>query len=319
MCELSLSIARNFAQRSPGSRGFFWRIARHGSCEPGPIMFQVFRLRSMVFAWLVVLVGVAALACGHRQVRLEGVLAGDAPLAITNRTSDPIVRLNITNRENYHAMELDLDRMSSPILPGQTARFSLQPGTYSILASTGAHRLLDISSFSLAGATQIVVHDGERPPTDVTPLQGFTVKNFERFDRAEARAIAIEKNQARARRDRALADCQRWVTIPPASPGRTKSSGRWHCVFGGGTYTGSDYVDLVQLADGKLTATVSGVDRNATWEGSVVADEVHFRWTGVDASGATLRIDPSGKAMIGDGHTFTDGGECLSWKLTCTR
>ena len=279
-------------------------------------MTLVSRFRGLL--WLVI-VGLMVLACGPRGGRLEGALAGDAPLAVTNRTSDPIDLLEVTSKANFQVMFLDLKKMHSPILPGQTARFSLKPGSYSIRAESNYRELLDLPSTSVTGPTQLVLLDSEPPPADLTRLEGFEVRTFARRDRLEDKARAEQENAARAHRERALAECKRWVALPAASPGRTKATGRWHCVFGGGTYTGSDYVDLVQLADGHLTATVNGVDRNSTWDGSLVGDEVHFRWTGVDASGATLRLDPSGKAMIGEGHTFTDGGECLSWKLTCTR
>jgi len=103
-------------------------------------------------------------------------------------------------------------------------------------------------------------------------------------------------------------------------PGRTKLQGRFECVFGG-AFNGTSNAQIVQLADGKLTATVTEVGNgnvaNITWEGVVVGDEMRFAYANLPSGGA-MKLDPGGRALIGQGTSLLDTG-CVSWTLTCTR
>lgn len=282
----------------------------------------------MIRRFLVLIVAVVVLACGGHQKRLEMDLAGDVPFAITNKTSVPISSLDFdaTINRHFHAAVMILDAQygrPGPIQPGQTARFSFAPGQYNVTARAkddlrGSTTLARLGGFSLNGPTQLVIHETPAPPTDVATLPGFTVEMQERVDLKDKRIAAANAANAQARRDQARGECQRHLSSAPPSPGKIKATGKWRCVLGG-VYSGTDYVDLVQLADGQITATVSGADRNNTWTGAVVGETVNFKFAGTTSSGGALKLDASGKAMLGQGFTFTDGGECLQWTLTCTK
>jgi hypothetical protein len=270
--------------------------------------------------WLLLASSLAlAAACGPpRPARIEGALAGDVGFAITNLTSVPIIVVDMG--QGYDILNLDLDRKGDPIQPGQTARLALRPGEYRVTLlgrAAGRQLLFQEEHLRLNRPTQIVVHDGERPPA-YAALDGFSVVTRERFDTVYERQRAADQAARAARARQARAECERRSAPLPPAPGKVKATGKWRCVLGG-AYTGTDYVDLVQLVDGHITATLTGSDRNATWTGSVVGDEVRFQFAGNAADGGTLKLDPSGRAMVGNGVTFTDRGECTQWTMTCTR
>ncbi|MDP3498856.1 MAG: hypothetical protein Q8S33_00935 [Myxococcales bacterium] len=269
------------------------------------------------------------ISCAHASKHLEMGLAGDIPLAVTNLTSAPIIGITVRTTEPgpYDGAVMIFDGAYGrpvPIAPGQTAWYSFKAGRYGISMQGSVSKdrfpvaLFRDDSFTLGKATHLIIHEDPKPPTDAAPISGFAVELRERTDRVEQRQAQAQSTAKQARQSAVLASCQDRIgpDVAPA-PGKTKATGKWRCVLGGGG-VGTDNVDLVQLADGHIAATVSGSDRNTTWSGVVSGNKVHFRFEGVAAAGGTLKLDPSGRAMIGEGHTF-DGSVCRDWTLTCTR
>lgn len=279
--------------------------------------------------WCFALVA-SLLACGGvgAQRRLEMDLAGDIPFAITNVSSVPLNDLSFSTKIDgrYRVAVMILDHAygrPGPIDPGQTAKFAFVPAEYEVqlrahVGGYGNTTVCSPAKLQLTGPTQIVLYDGPTPPANVATLPGFTVVTCERQDLKDKRIAAANAAAAQNRRDAARNECVRRLGSTNPSPGRIKATGKWKCILGG-AYKGTDYVDLVQLADGRITATVSGSDRNSTWSGAVVGEDVNFRFSDTTASGGALKLDPSGRAMLGNGYTFTEGGECLTWTMTCTK
>lgn len=177
-------------------------------------------------------------------------------------------------------------------------------------------------ALDLQGPTELVVYDDPQPPTDVAPRPG--VKQILELSGGEAAARAANAAQASASaaREAQLAIGKKNIPPPnekPAPTNKAKPDGKWTCVIGGEA-SGTNYVTLVQLADGKISAThgPGSADRNNSWQGAIVGDEVRFRYAGLEGGGR-LKLDPSGKAMSGPGWTYFPEGRCVSWNLTCTR
>jgi len=222
----------------------------------------------------------------------------------------------------------DYKKYGTPIPPGARHEVRLAPGTYALRVEgqtpqSTSRRYNDETLLSnyvveLQGPTEIVVYIKDKPSEEPTP--GF--KRFVEVSWSETvrQKSAAEKASAAQAREANYKACV--AQIPPKNekpaPGRTRADGKWTCIIGGEA-TGTNFVNLAQLADGKITATVTGTDRNISWEGAVVGDEVRFRYAGFDAIGGKLKLDPGGRAMSGNGFTFTDDGRCMRWTLTCTK
>ncbi|HEY4175265.1 MAG TPA: hypothetical protein VGM90_00465 [Kofleriaceae bacterium] len=137
-----------------------------------------------------------------------------------------------------------------------------------------------------------------------------------------AKAQAKAQQQANAAAEEAAKVCQKTLDAAHGkpSPGKLKAQGKFKCVFGG-AFDGTMNVQLVQLAGGKITATLTefggGGVANNTWDGVVVGDEVRFAWNGLP-SGGSGKLDPGGHAIIGTGVTLQNGA-CVNWRITCTR
>lgn len=170
--------------------------------------------------------------------------------------------------------------------------------------------------YHLEGPTQVDVVEDDMNAPAVAP--GYTQDLRLTKDKMEANAA----QQAQVASAQAAQVCQKSLDAAhgKAAPGKIKAQGKFKCVFGGG-FDGSMNVQMVQLADGKITATLAefggGTIANNTWTGIVVGDEIRFAWQGLP-SGGSAKIDPGGRAIIGTGVTL-ENGQCVNWTLTCTR
>lgn len=213
------------------------------------------------------------------------------------------------------------------ITANSQGKWSLKAGKYKVTAAgPGAQKYSSVKvlyeyPLDLSGPTELVVYDDPAPPTDVAPPAGIKQVMEYSYQEAINKKTAERQANAQAARDAQLATCKK--NIPPPNerpaPGKTKPDGRWTCVIGGEA-NGTNYVTVVQLADGKITGTMGpgSADRNNSWQGAMVGDEVRFRYAGLEGGGR-LKLDPGGKAMSGPGWTYLPEGRCLSWNLTCTR
>ena len=253
------------------------------------------------------------------------------PVTIVNRTPLPIIRLSISGFSPsvepppHDEYRVDIapngGRISLRIKPAALANNELMLSAHA-LRETGAESwdtqvvLLNDKNFVLRGPTEINIVESdaiaEPAPPGYERVVRFTYKKQQERDAASIQAQA----QAEAQR------CQDNVDAAHGKPrtGKTKLQGRFKCVFGG-AFNGTSNAQVVQLADGKLTATVTEIGNgnvaNITWEGIVVGDEMRFAYAGLPSAG-TLKIDPGGRALIGQGTSLLDTG-CVSWTLTCTR
>lgn len=276
---------------------------------------------------------------GAKQLEAGGAQAGSIPLTIVNKTSSPINHFNLATDNGERISTTDFATMifssstSPDIKPGESREFKIKAGKkqvelsdYPTNMSHPKTRILDNYVIDVQGPTQIVVYDTEPPPEVTAPagvkqvvLLGVDAKKAEQRaadDAAYNKMKADNKQRAAAN----LQQCQKLV--PPKGerpvPGRTKADGKWTCILSGGA-SGTDYVNVVQLADGSISGTVTGFDRNATWEGAVLGDEVHFRFPQIDAGGGKLKLDPGGRAMKGPMWVYSSDGVCVNIALTCTR
>ncbi|MBX3231762.1 MAG: hypothetical protein KIT84_42725 [Labilithrix sp.] len=230
------------------------------------------------------------------------------PLVVVNDTSHTISSITVSSDGG----QIDIVSHGARVPPGERVSASLKPNTYAVTISAVRAGILHTERIPLRGATELVVQ--ERAAAAAPAAAGFT--QLVRVSDVVARE-AKEADRA-SKRAEAEADCAKSIpqSVAP-SPGKTKITGKWTCNYGGAR-EGTDWVNLVQLADGKITATIAvGVDRGATWEGAVVHDELRFRFSRV-TSGGVLKIDPGGRALTGEGQSFADG-QCHRWTLTCTR
>jgi len=262
---------------------------------------------------------------------------GNVPVTVVNQTKYPITSLVVMNDRGEAGFDTTASELESmigdyagakypPIPPGGEETFGMKPGK-KLFAATREHRksgdpptytMLRDYKVDVSGPVRIVIYDGDAPKADPAPA-GATQHIVLSRDEELARQQSKNEAQAQAAADANFKVCQ--SKLPPKqerpAPGKVHVDGKWTCILGGDAH-GTNYVSLAQLADGKISATITGADRNNTWEGAVVRDELHFRLAGQDVGGK-LKIDPGGRAMSGAGNSFTDRGECLSWTLTCTK
>lgn len=213
------------------------------------------------------------------------------------------------------------------ILANNQGKWSLKPGKYKITATgPGAAKYSSVTALSayeldLQAPTELVVYDDPQPPTDVAPPGGIKQVMELSYQEMVNRKTAERQANVQASRDAALAQCKKNIPAlnEKPAPGKIKPDGKWTCIIGG-EGSGTNYVTLVQLADGKITATMGpgSADRNTSWQGVMVGDEVRFRYTGIEGGGR-LKLDPGRKAMSGPGWTYMNEGRCMSWTLTCMR
>lgn len=294
-------------------------------------------------AWLVAvsLTALSATACfgGMEKPQAEIPFPGDVPLVLINQTDATIRDFMITEgREVYGNRRAHIvssgkvtsnyKKYGTPIPPGARHEVRLAPGTYALLVegqppksvtrNYNDETLLSNYVVELQGPTEIVVYKTDKPSEQPTP--GFKRLVEVTFSTKVREKMAAEKAAAQQERGANYRACT--AELPPKNekpaPGRTRADGKWTCIVGGDV-TGTNFVNLAQLADGKITATVTGMDRNISWEGAVVGDEVHFRYAGMENVGGKVKLDPGGRAMTGNGYTFTDDGRCLRRTLTCTK
>lgn len=277
-----------------------------------------------------ILAFVLLIGCAHRGRTArhpdDSLFNGPVELTFENRTKLQIEMLLIhdaTSSEpdsrNTRAL---IARSTDGIMlaSGATAKFKLAAGTYRVSAEgaptnsgysplSSLVRLLVDYKLDLTAPTQLVLYDAT-PPTDVVkPLGAQQVMVLSWTESAKQQAASD------------YAACQKAVPHPNESPvpSKTKVSGSWTCVMGGGV-KGTNFVRLVQLANGTITATLSGADGSTSWEGVVRGDELRYRFAGLDTAGGVLKIDPGGRAMTGSGNTWLPNeARCLSYSMTCTR
>lgn len=262
---------------------------------------------------------------------------GDIEFTLWNHTKFDIDSLEIqapadTTKGRYASPETDTlissNNASTPKMPPNAQqKWSLKPGKYTITAKGPGAAKYSIMQplyryeLDLQAPTELVVYDDPAPPKDVAPPAG--VKQILEFSwQEDSNRKQAEHNAAvSAQRDQEYAFCKK--NIPPPNetpaPGKTKPDGKWTCVMSGGAQ-GTNYITIVQLAGGKITGTLGpgSADRNNSWEGAMVNDEVHFRWTGLEGGGK-LKLDPGGRAMSGPAWTWFQEGRCNTYKMTCTR
>jgi hypothetical protein len=236
-------------------------------------------------------------------------------IVVVNRTSKVVNSVWIANGEYSDIPQV--------LPPGQRASFRIDPnsekgptGKWNVTISDKPSAVQGFAShhFDLPGPTELVFYDGARPNDPPTP--GFT----QHIVPTHLQVLADGKSAANSHLAESKATCAKRVPRQGEKPrpGRTRATGHWKCVLGG-SFSGTDFVDLVQLADGRITATLSGVDRDSTWEGVVVGKEVHFRFANRSLSGGVLVLDGGGRAMCGTAWSMTNSNDCAEWTLTCTR
>jgi hypothetical protein len=248
-------------------------------------------------------------------------------IVIVNRTAETIESLTF---HGYNAPEgTKPDEVKQSIPPGGRASFRLKTETLrnnelavTVLGApvgrlTYGKIIAGIKPMvSFTGPTELVISDTKEVADPPTPGYTRVVKlSVDGQKKADDRYTSDRRAEAEQQ-------CQRNIDGANGTPrpGKTKAQGRFKCVFGG-SFDGNANVTLVQLANGKITATVSeaGGSRIAstTWTGIVDGDMLRFAYAGLPSGGA-LKIDPGGRAMIGHGTTL-DGNVCVNWTMTCTR
>ncbi|MBX3233868.1 MAG: hypothetical protein KIT84_31455 [Labilithrix sp.] len=272
----------------------------------------------------------------HDYNAVEGSMQGKAPLVISNYTPHHIqyVDLELADvppggrtesgtiylGENYHSKR-------PVIAPSSTQDFKVKPGVW--LVTLRSHKFVEVllkKKLHLTEAgTRVLVYEGDKPPPEAPPAPaGYTAvettATYYAQSKAHARVAAIEHDQQAARTAAGHKECA--AKVPAAdkpAPGKVRVDGRWTCVIGG-TWTGTDHMNIVQLADGKITATITGgPDASRTWSGAVVGSELQFRYADDSYSGGRLKLDPGGRAMTGDAVAMNKGGDCKPFTLTCTK
>jgi hypothetical protein len=248
-----------------------------------------------------------ALTSAERHAQAKSAMAGDVPLVVINRTRGKLTAVSVFAGNDVLESFLPLDPADHrPLESGESRQLALlKAGAYRLSTSTENNFHGD-TELTLEGPTEVVVFDEKAPPTD-SPTAGFT-------------RVAVESRPSEhhaAPRHIPLA-CE--IGIPKMSekpkPGPTRVDGHWRCVLGGAV-VGTDRVELVQLASGAISATVSGLHANTSWTGIVAGDSVGFRVAN-QTSGGRLKIDPGGHSLRGNGQVL-DGEKCLSYTMTCTR
>ncbi len=250
----------------------------------------------------------------------EGGLKGDVPLVIVNRTTAPFKSVRLVDAQSSKsAYPLDPLRHEPSIPPGGNIALKVRPGALKLDvvgdggAKTSGPTLLKAYLVNVTGPTSVVVYEGEKPSGGASPgYAEILVPSYEIEQQAKRAADAAA---VKSRQDECVARVPSKAETP--APGPIRASGKWQCVLGG-AYTGTDYVTLAQLADGRISATLAGADRNQAWEGVVIKDEVHFRFSNTSSDGGILKLDPSGHSMRGDAYTYRNG-KCNHWTLTCTK
>lgn len=298
-------------------------------------------IRAVVTSCLM-LVFALLIGCPPAQPAFDprGAQKGDIPLTIVNKTHAVINNVNVATDTGKKYSTVDFvslifegDPKYPVIKPGEEREFRLKAGKKQLTVkdhpgdmSNPRTKILEDYPIDLEGPTQVVVYDDDPPPV-VTAPGGVTQVVVQGIDAQKAKqraaddaAYAKTKQDIRQRSAAELQKCQ--SLVPPKgerpAPGRAKVDGKWTCILSGGA-SGTDYVALVQLAGGNISGTVTGFDRNATWEGSIVGDEVHFRFPQVDAGGGKLKVDPGGRAMKGPMWIYANDGFCVNITMTCTR
>jgi hypothetical protein len=236
-------------------------------------------------------------------------------LAITNFTGSNIASIEVDTLDDGKTKD---QHIKTPTLsPGQTTR--LRVGYYKLLvvklfATEGeVGEPIETLNIRIAAATQYVVYDAVDVPK-VTALPGFRLEPY--GTKAHLDAVAHdEENKAAQSRAAAERECSPIIEPPKLKPGGVKVDGHWTCVLGGAG-RGTDYVSIVSLAGGKISATLNGADRDGTWSGFVSGDTLYFK-LGNLRSGGHLKLDPGGKAMLGEGASLE--GYCRTWTMTCTK
>lgn len=276
---------------------------------------------------------------GAKALEAGGEQAGTISLTIVNKTQATINHFNLMtdpggdSRTTEFATMIFSNPNSPDIKPGESREFHVKAGAkkvelsdYPSNMSHAKTRILYDYKIDIQGPTQIVVYDTDPPPEVTAPagakqvvLMGIDAQKAKDDAAREAKYQQTEQ-KLQKHADAEFAKCQQLV--PPkgerAAPSRAKADGKWTCVLSGGA-SGTDYVNVVQLASGSITATVTGFDRNATWEGAIVGDELHFRYPQLDSGGGKLKIDPGGHALIGPMWIYSAQGQCVQIQATCTR
>lgn len=243
----------------------------------------------------------------------EQEYTGEIPLVFVNQTDQPLCSIELYVA---YSVRIQDDLKGEPCIPpGGQREFHLLAKQYEIrMWGPHSHTFsASTTKLALSEPTQIVIWDTAPPAASTgTGMKLIAVESDKHHS-------AILREQADAKAHQQHETCA--AHLPPdnerPSPGKTKATGKWKCVLGG-SFTGTDYVDLVQLADGHISATVSGADRSMTWTGAVVGDEVHFRWGEGGLEGGVLKLDPSARAMSGKIYTFNKN-KCEAGTFTCTR
>lgn len=259
------------------------------------------------------------IGCFNRDVPPKNELAGPNELMIVNKTSRVIHSVTVASRREPRSSEQHplvgggTDSNAHEIAPGGSVRGAYRPGHYFVTAWSINVVALEHYELDVRGPVQIVIYQGEKP-SNVSAPPGYEQLFVPDWDEVHKKEVAAT-TASESSRCKATVD----LTRETPAPGRTKVDGSWTCVLGGSA-KGTNYVKLVQLADGKITATISGTDRNTTWEGIVKNDEVRYRYAEWENSGGVLKVDPGGHAMKGSGVDWhAKDHHCSSYTVTCTK
>ncbi|MBX3227365.1 MAG: hypothetical protein KIT84_13510 [Labilithrix sp.] len=271
-------------------------------------------------------------AAGADTKKAKRVFDGPLELSFVNRTKDELSAISVIEAEFHSDRRRDEEFLiatgyghtdtAPAIPPGGSAKFGFKAGSYTITVRGGKGMLSHLFDYKLdvTGSTEIVIYDQD-PPKDVPPRAGvhqIVVLSFTEDSRRKSQEHAAH---AKAAREADYDRCKKFVapTFEHPAAGKMKLDGQWTCVMGGGA-SGTNFVKLIQLADGKITATITGADRSTTWEGIVKGNEVRYRFSGFDATGGILKVDPGGRAMTGNGVVWLpEEGRCNGYTLTCTK
>jgi hypothetical protein len=83
-----------------------------------------------------------------------------------------------------------------------------------------------------------------------------------------------------------------------------------------GSIIGEDRVDIVQLTNGSINASIPrGTNEGAAWKGAVVGSKLAFRFANRD-SGGYMTIAADGRSMKGHGREFGSSG-CHNYGIEC--
>jgi hypothetical protein len=273
-----------------------------------------------------------------------GILAPKPKMYVLSDDGVPVIIVNRTSR-NIHSMEFSgathIDYYGHGLAPnGGRIQIHVIPSALKENHILGVHAAGDggivyhenADTIAIEGPTEIDISDTDFITDPVPPGFRRVIKLSDQVrkprEQAEADRMAEHDKAQQDRtiadaRVKAAADCKPNVDAihRRPHPGKTKIHGRYQCVTSAGL---KSRVDLVELVDGKITATVeelaSGRWVQTTWTGIVEGDTIRFAYATSAASAGFLKVDPGGRAMIGE---ITDldatGVSCAAATITCTR